>query len=480
MKRLCLSILLAASCLVSPALAGPREKIDALLSKLPKRAKVGILIKSLSDGRVIYQRGASAPLRPASNQKLITLAAALQELGPGYLHKTTLLGAGAIEGSQLLGPLVVVGGGDPNLSRRFMAKDATSREVPILAEWAQNIRRRGIRVIRGDVVCDDRFFDQIRYHPDWEAADRSHWYAAEIGALILNDGCVDLEILPKGEGGLVRTIPPTEYINVENKLVAASGPKKHVFSVTRRAGTNNVQVRGRLWPKARAGRTEITVKDPGLFFVTALKESLERAGVKLLGKPRRAKPTERFSGEVLALKASPLPLTVAVCGKRSLNHYAESLLKTLGREKAGAGSSSAGAKVVRSALQKLGVPLAGLIIRDGSGLSRKNRMTAAALAGLLEAMRRSPNDTIYRSSLATGGIDGTLRKRFRKLPPGVRIEAKTGTLRDTSSLSGYLFLSNRRDRAGDPIVFSMLMNNTPGARRLQEAILRILYSKAGG
>jgi serine-type D-Ala-D-Ala carboxypeptidase/endopeptidase (penicillin-binding protein 4) len=447
-----------------------KKSIDALLSKLPKRAKVSIVVRRV-EGAPLYQRDASLSLRPASNMKLLTLATAIHELGPKFQHETSLYATGAVSGSAIDGDLVVVGRGDPNLSRRFRAADDGSRDVPVLAEWAQVLVRRGVRELRGDVVADDRYFDQERYHPDWEAKEIHKWYAAEISALNLNDNCVDIELVAKPGGAELRLSPPTRYLTQRLFLKPASSAKKHSWGVARGARDNVLTVRGSIWAKATVGRSEVAVHDPALFFVTALKESLERAGIRVTGAPRRVRADESpAQRELVARRVSPLPLTLSVCGKRSLNHYAECLLKTVGKLKAGEGSFAAGLKIMEARLEALGVPVEGLELRDGSGLSRRNRLNARAVASLLSVMRSGVHDQLYRSTLAVGGADGTLRRRFRDLPKGARLEAKTGTLRDASALSGYLFRPGDRE----PLIFSLIMNDLPGSRRLQDRIIAAL------
>lgn len=463
--------------LASAASADPQKEIQDILAKLPSSAKHSILISKVEGQGVtkIYEKNPDQVLRPASNMKLLTLALALEKLGPGYKHSTELKVRGVVARSRLKGDLHIVGRGDPNLSRRFQNPKDRSQDIPILAQWSRMLLRRGIRRIDGDIVADDRFFDQDRYHKDWEKGDRPYYYAAEVSALMLNDGCVDIEISPAKGGGLVKLFPPTKYLNLKNQLRATSSAKAHVFSVQRSGTSRDLIVRGKFWTKANTKRTEITVPDPALFFATALKESLERVGIKVVGKARRVRGPENAQGEVLALNSSPLPLTLSICGKRSLNHYAEALLKTVAKEKTGRGTFEAGTKQLRVFLKNKGIDVRQLVLRDGSGLSRKNQISARAVHDLLAAMHKSKNASIYKSSLTVGGVDGTLRRRFRKLPSGYRVEAKTGTLRDTSALSGYLI---KTDKAGNESVyiFSIINNDfSPSiARRAQEKIVMSL------
>jgi serine-type D-Ala-D-Ala carboxypeptidase/endopeptidase (penicillin-binding protein 4) len=463
--------------LTSAVTAEPQAKISEILSKLPNKSKCTVLISSLSTGRakLLFEKNPDLALRPASNMKLITVALALNKLGAGYQHKTSLKADGPVTNNELQGSLHIIGRGDPNLSRRFRNPKDSSQDVPILAHWSRMLLRRGIRRIRGDIIADDRFFDQLRFHPDWEKADRQHWYAPEISSLLLNDGCVDIAVVPSKSGGFVRLYPPTKYLKLETRLSSTSSSRSHVFSVHRKGTSLSLLVRGKIWAKANVGRAEVTAPNPALFFATAFKESLERAGIKVMGRARRVKAEEQAHGEVLAENSTPLPLTLAICGKRSLNHYAESLLKTVAREKAGLGSFEKGAQLSRQWLGELGIKTDKIVIRDGSGLSRKNRLTARCLHQLLIAMYKSKNASLYRSCLTVGGVDGTLRRRFKRLPKGFRVEGKTGTLRDTSALSGYLIKTSDAGQQSF-IVFSIIMNDMKPslARRSQEQIIMAL------
>lgn len=445
------------------------QRAEAIIKKLPKRARVAVWVEKLS-GASLFKNLETKPMRPASNMKVLSLGLALDKLGADYKFRTSLRAGAPIQNSRIAGSVYVIGRGDPSLSRRFQDPKDGSFDIPVLNDWARRLVRRGVRFIDGDIVADDRFFSAERFHPDWDKREAHKWYASEVSALNLNDNCVDIEVLPAAGGARFQLYPPTQFLTMVNQCQATSKARAHVFSIGRAASSNTVTIRGKIFSQSKGSRTEVAVTNPSLYFVTALKESLTRAGIKVGGQARRMRSSEVVpKGELLAEEVTPLPLILSICGKRSLNLYAESLLRTVARENLGEGSWAKGQASLKTWLGSLGLTASGLVLRDGSGLSRKNQLTAATLAGVLRHMLKDKTRSVFRSSLATGGIDGTLRRRFKALPAGVRVEAKTGTLRDTSSLSGYLW---RPKSLGGPLIFVILTENTPGARSIQEKLVR--------
>ena len=197
------------------------------------------------------------------------------------------------------------------------------------------------------------------------------------------------------------------------------------------------------------GRTSAT---PALAAGSLLRQSLERAGVKVSGRTRRGMLTT--SGLPLARDVSePLADVVRFMGRESDNYTAEMLVKQLGATYAGAGTTAAGARVIRGALGEAGVPLAGVRLADGSGLSGLDRLTAAAVVALLEAgLAAGELRDAFLQSLAVAGVNGTLEDRMEKRPARGQVIAKTGTTRTASALSGFV-----RDR----YVFAVLQNGRP-------------------
>ncbi len=197
------------------------------------------------------------------------------------------------------------------------------------------------------------------------------------------------------------------------------------------------------------GRTSAT---PALAAAALLRQSLEARGITVAGRTRGGVLTT--TGLPLARDLSePLADIVRFMGRESDNYTAEMLVKHLGATYAGSGSTAAGARVIRGALADAGVPLAGVRLADGSGLSGLDRLTAAAVVALLEAgLAQGELRDAFLQSLAVAGVNGTLEDRMEKRPARGRVIAKTGTTRTASALSGFV-----RDR----YVFAVLQNGRP-------------------
>ena len=195
-----------------------------------------------------------------------------------------------------------------------------------------------------------------------------------------------------------------------------------------------------------------TSANPALAAASLLRQTLEKAGVAVAGQTRAGVLTT--TGLPLARDVSePLAEIVRFMGRESDNYTAEMLVKQLGAVSAGSGSTAAGLRVVRDALVAAGIPLAGVRLADGSGLSSLDRLTATAVVALLEAGLADPDvRDAFLQSLAVAGVDGTLEDRLKSRPARGQVIAKTGTTSTASALSGFV-----RDR----YAFAILQNGRP-------------------
>jgi D-alanyl-D-alanine carboxypeptidase/D-alanyl-D-alanine-endopeptidase (penicillin-binding protein 4) len=437
---------------------------------------VGIHIARLDSGRILYDRESDKLFIPASNVKLLTTACALAALGPSYEFKTAILKKGPLRAGCLRGDLVVRGAGDPNLSGRFYGGDAAA----LMRSWARRLRALGLFEIEGDVVADDRIFDREHLHPDWPRNQLHKWYCAEVSGLSLNDNCVDLifEAASKiGHPARIYLEPDTAYISLTGQVVTTAKKGLHLIDIQRRPGTNQVRVKGRFYIKASPFRGYVTVTRPEFFFATVLKEQMEKEGIRIKGGARAVKVGEDLGRlDILIQHTSLLSTTIAVTNKRSQNLYAECLFKLLGHRLGGEGSFRGGQAAIGKFLIGLGIPRGSFVIADGSGLSASNRLSPRQIVSVLRWMARGSYGEMYRNSLSTAGLDGTLRKRFRGPDSRGRVLAKTGTLAGVSALSGYC-----RTGDGKQLVFSILMNRLKGgvyrARKIQDEIVRLLLTR---
>lgn len=427
--------------------------------------KLGIVITSAKTGARLYENAADEPLILASNTKLLTTATALAKLGPDFKFRTVV----GLDGAELH----VFGGGDPNISGRAHADDPCA----IFRGWAQKLQQSGVAKVES-LVLHAGYFDKVAIHPDWVAAkhDQDKGWCAPVGALSLNDNCVDI-VYEAGakEGDPVRLTmrPDTKYVTVENRAKTVAGRAK-LFGFVRRAGTNEIVVNGELALDTKPRTDWVAIQDPAKYFGTVLKETLERAGVTV-GDIREsgALIKDHPNLKVIVAHESDLASTIRVCNTVSQNFYAEMICKTLGAALKGEGTTAAGAAVVREFLEK-DVGAKDVSMSDGSGLSRGNRAPAASIHRLLEHMRKNAHAKVFYDSLASNVPDGgTLRRRMASIKGAVH--AKTGHIDGVAALSGYL-----ETASGETLVFSILTNefkSSATADRFQDRLLELLYAR---
>ncbi len=440
---------------------------------LNKGAVVAVVVREVATSAALARVRSTVAMIPASNAKVLTAAAAWVHLGPNWRWTTTLSSRGHRTGTTLTGDLWVAGNGDPTISARFGGGRATAT----LEQWALAVKGAGITRVTGDLVLDDRAFDAVRFHPDWPANQSSRWYSAEIAALTLNDACIDLRLAPGGNRPRVVADPSTNYIQFDNDARMTSSRKQHAYSYWRTPGQNTIRIWGKVWSKQSTPSFSVTVHDPGLYFGSVLKEVLAAQGVTVNGSVRRASASETGTGlTLLARHRAPLALAVSVCLKRSQNLYAEHLCKTLGHQKYGLGSWGNGSKAIAAVLAPAGHAAGAIRLADGSGYSRKSRITADAMARVLCWMGRRADGQRWREAMAIPGEEGTLDDRLTKAPYRANIWAKTGYINGVSALSGYA-----KGRNGTLYAFSVLVNNIKGstrkAKRLQDAVAKLLVDQ---
>lgn len=431
----------------------------------------GVLIESLKDGRVLYEKNNDLVLIPASNFKLIVSAAALDLLGPDYRIRTCLYVSGeqTPEGT-LKGDVILAGKGDPILRHEH------------LQAMAAKIKEMGIKAVEGNIVGDDTWFDDVRLGCGWSWDDEPYYYAAPISALNLNENIVDVWVRPGrrvGDPALVKVTPPTGYLIVRNECKTSEvGSARSIF-VDRAHGRNTIRVTGAvpLDYKPESAEEAITVEEPTLFACQILIEMLRREGVEVKGQPVRGRNPE---GDrlIAAHDSPPLSEMLPLLNKPSDNLIAECLLKTLGAQIKGNGTSEAGKEIVLEFLRRIGADMTAISIADGSGLSRMNYVSPSNLVKLLKYMYRHKHAGVYLNSLSVAGVDGTLQNRMKGTAAERNVRAKTGYVSGVSAISGFV-----TTKAGEPLVFSVLMNNhlcrNREAMAIQDSILAALANLGG-
>jgi len=440
------------------------------------RATWGVMFRSLETGETVYRRNAEKLFVPASNQKVVTAAFALETLGPGYRYRTAVEAEGPVRDGVLTGNLVVRGSGDPTISARF------GGVRPLFRAWADSLRARGITRIAGAIVGNDDVFDDVPLGRGWAWDDLDASYSAEVSGLQLNEGYVTVRVGPgarPGDPAVVTLDPTTSYTPVINQATTGAPGTARAAEATRAPLGPGIVVTGTAPPDSTPQEIEVAVRDNTLFFAHVLREALMEAGIRVdgpaLDDDARPEPTRVVGTPLFAHTSPPMPEVLAAFMKPSQNQFGEILLKTMGRVARNAGTAQAGLAVEDSLARAWQLPRGGFRPADGSGLSRYNLIAPEHLVAILERMTRSPNYAVFYAAMPVARVDGTLRNRMKGTPLAGNVRAKTGTLSGVRSLSGYLTTA-----AGERMVFSILVNNhtlsAAAADRLSEAALLRVYN----
>jgi D-alanyl-D-alanine carboxypeptidase/D-alanyl-D-alanine-endopeptidase (penicillin-binding protein 4) len=430
-----------------------RRDIDATLAAPDlARAYWGILVRSLRTGDTVYALNAGRLLMPGSAIKIATLAAAAERLGWSYAYETRVIGSGVINAGVLDGDLLVVGSGDPSIVDAAHLFDA----------WADSLKAAGVREITGRIVGDDNVFDDERFGPGWTWEDLADRDGAAIGGLQYNENVALATIGPGldlGAPAQITVTPRGHGLMVVSRVITSSAGSNAVVQVRRPSGSNRLELEGTVPLGGTPVLRTVAVDNPTLFFVTALREALIARGVDVRGPAVDiddiTDAPQRTRGVPLITYTSPPLSTLAVrMMKNSQNLYAETLLKTMG-SLVNAPTWEASLKEERATLEEWGVPPAGLVQVDGSGLSRYNYASPESLVAILahvdsDERLRDP----FEAALPIAGRDGTLAARMRGTPAENNARAKTGTLANTRSLAGYV-----TDADGNPLAFAIVANN---------------------
>lgn len=451
-------------------LAELQARISEVLRK-PELASamVGIKVASLDTGKVLFEENADKLLRPASNMKIYTVAAALDRLSPDFRFVTSVYAPARPDGAGVVhGDLTIYGRGDPSIAARFNNGDY----FKAIDNLAAQIMAAGVKRVEGDLVGDETYFTGPQYGAGWEWEDLQWWYGAEVSALTANDNALDLFVKPGAEAGapaVITTGPPDPLLTIVNRVTTAAKGTKRDLTIYRKPGSDEVEISGSIALDDKGYSGGIGISRPALLLVYLLRSSLAQRGVTITGKTRTIAPATVPSAsaspapvELTVMQSPPLSLIAAQTLKPSQNLYTELILRRLGTIpglpttafNANRTSEAAGIEVVKSFLREAGVSPATLVLTDGSGLSRNDMVTAEATLQLLTYMHRHRYASVFRDALPIAGVDGTLRNRFKRTPAENNLRAKTGSLSSAASLSGYM-----TTLAGEKLVFSIMVNN---------------------
>ncbi len=447
-----------------PAAAETLEVIQSRIAQFLKRpgvrtAQWGIEIVDPATQDVVLSINPEESFLPASVLKVVTTAAALEKLGPDFIFRTGVYTDGALrEDGTLEGNIILVGRGDPNL----IDTGEGLLEKPVLKELAEILEGQGIKRIAGDVIGDDSYFEFTSHGKGWTAQDLKAPYGAPVNALSINNNVFWVHVKPTKANQRVQVSmePRNSYFQIRNLGVTGSARSKKSLYARVLPGTTRIVVSGTL-PAGQYHTQNILLERPAEVTATMFKEELHRHGVETEGSIRALHigdlaPEQRLQWTLLAEHQSPpLIRALEIINKNSVNLHAEMLLRVLGAEFGGTGTDEAGLEVVKQFLEEAGLRDDDRIrLNDGCGLSRDNLLTPRFQTSLLLYLSTRPYFDLFFNTLAVSGTDGTLKNRLAAKPVKGVIHAKTGSLRDVATLSGYM-----TTKSGRSLIFSIFANN---------------------
>ena len=457
---LVLSLFISVLCLF-PLYADEKERVDRLCERYEKRGALFSVRVETDDGRVLYERGSGKALVTASLVKVVVTGAALKVLPLEHRFRTRVFIRGAVGNGFLKGDIVVVGEGDVSISERFYTDP---REV--FLRWAKLLKGLGVRKVEGDIVIDGTYFDDEWVPPVYPKEQLLRPYCAPVSALSFNDNTVWV-VVGAGKVGSkadVRLSPTPGLYRLINRTTTVANRKEHLINIERSG--DGVVVEGRCYRKVSFQKFNISVEEPLTYFGKVLKRVLADGGVEVEGDVRVVEEPMEKKGLLVDEHSVGLMSFLGVMNRESVNLYAEVLLKVLGRVGGGEGSRKKGLSVVKEYLNGLGVGADEWRLNCGSGLSRRDVLSASALVKVLKDIDKKMS---LRLILPAAGVDGTLRRRFRKSPLKGRLWAKTGHLKNSNGLAGVVSVGD-----GRKVYFAIIIN---GAERFSSAELHSLQQK---
>lgn len=457
-------------------LATLRAEIAALIHGGPAPgATWACQVVSAESGAVWFERDPARLMVPASNTKLFTVAMALDRFGTNGTFDTEWRWNGTPDATGTLpGDAWLLAGGDPSPGGGLS-------EPRALAGLVDALSRAGVRRIQGRVLLHDAWFDAPPFGPGWNWDDLPEAYGAPVTGFHWADNAVTLVVEPGAAAGAqatVRTLPIPGAFEVESSVhtVASNTPARVVI----RRSSDTSRFRFNVSGSVRMGPPHVermAVPNAAEWFAAGLRAALrerriENEGVVVAhGSPNPPEPAARRA------RAPSLPLAevAAQCLKPSNNRIAHALWLQVGadvRRNPRSGEATKkdqpadalddndrAALAIEHFAERIGIPRGDVVLEEGSGLSRKNLVTPRATVRLLRAMDAGPAASAWNAALPVGGVDGTLRGRFKDAASKGRVVAKTGTLRHIHSLAGYVTTA-----AGQRLAFALYVNGhaSPG------------------
>jgi D-alanyl-D-alanine carboxypeptidase/D-alanyl-D-alanine-endopeptidase (penicillin-binding protein 4) len=445
----------------------PPKVEQALKASKLQDSSLSLVMVPLSGPGTPTVFNADVSVNPASTMKLITTYAALEMLGPTFQWKTEFYTDGTLSNGVLHGNLYLKGGGDPKLNMEKL--------------WLlmRDLRANGVQQVTGDLVLDRSYFKQpVLPEFNDDGGDDNAPFLVKPDALMIN--LKALRFVARNDGGkvLVSVEPPIASIHIDNQVKAVASKQctgDVRYNPVTQADGISVVVSGQLGDGCNS-QTYLSLLDHPTYAAGAVRAIWSELGGSIQGQDRQAVVPK--DAKLLARAFSPdLAEIIRDINKYSNNTMAQQLFLTLGaqyRTDADTDDARAAQRVIRQWLAKKGITAPHLVMENGSGLSRAERVSAREMASMLQAAWKSPYAAEYMSSMPIVGMDGTMRKRLKRTAMAGEAHIKTGTLNTVRAIAGF----SRDDNGNTWAVVAILNDSKPwGAHSILDQALLDLYKQ---
>ena len=439
--------------------------IDRILKRYDPNLNIGIMVESLTNNKVIYQKNANRLFTPASTLKIFPAIAALTFWEPDYYFPTKILTTQAILKPPVLrDDIYFYFSGDPSLTQHN------------IADLIATIAQFGVKVIKGNIYIDDTIFDQEFFGPGWMWDERNFCYAAPTCAINLNKNCFPVKIsTTQPQQPVVLDLGDyKKHLTIANEITVATTKNEDCLLNLYFIGDNTYRLTGCIMPDTTKNLA-IAVRDVHLYIKNILREQLLAHNIQFVGEIKfKSIPTAQPLYTLALHKSEPLAKLLKTMLKDSDNLIADAIYKKLGHsffQKPATWQNSAKA-ITHILTPKTYVSLKKMKMVDGSGLSRYNLVSAKQLVTILHyayfAKKISP---IFINALAIAGVDGTLKERMPNLKN--RVLAKTGSMTSVATLAGYI-KTTTQGTVAFAIMMNSFLNNPQKYNKLQDEICTLL------
>lgn len=447
---------------ISLVLTGQEKSFELLLGDSSMvHSSVSLCITDAANGEAVFEFNPQKSLIPASILKLVTSSAALELLGPEYRFKTTIGYTGTLNKStgRLSGDIVIKGGGDPSLGSAYFP--GQYGDFP--DDWITTIINLGIKKVDGRVITDDSYYDYQPVPAKWLWEDPGNYYGAGVYGLSVFDNTYKIHFRTSSEGSvpLITKIVPKDCTNEISNMLVASGTTDRGYVFASPYGSY-AWIAGSIPVSRQDFILKASIPDPPLLIAKIVDSKLDSAGIIISGIPTTTRIEKQSIVNELTIISEilspPLSEIIEVLNHESVNLYAETLLKEMGKVFKDKGSTAAGIEVINQFLIDSGTDKNGMFMEDGSGLSPLNAISSRGLVNLLLYMRnKGRHFKEFYSSLPDAGKEGTLKSNFRDPVFNSSLTAKSGSMTRVRSYAGFI-----KAGSGKEMAFCIIINNYTG------------------